>query len=103
MLGMPPMNDLTQPLRQDGVAPTGKTYRRSLDDLADTPAFRDWVERRFPRSMRELLYGGIDRRRFLQLMAASIGLAGLGGCRRPEFPALPYTKPSEDVVPGLPN
>ena len=45
--------------------------------MADTPAFRDWVERRFPRSMRELLDGGIDRRRFLHLMAASIGLAGL--------------------------
>ncbi len=57
----------------------------------------------FPRSMRELLDGGIDRRRFLQLMAASIGLAGLNGCRRPEIQALPYTKPPEEVVPGLPN
>ena len=27
---------------------TGKAYWRSLDELADTPAFRDWVERRFP-------------------------------------------------------
>ena len=53
--------------------------------------------------MRELLDGGIDRRRFLQLMAASIGLAGLNGCRRPESHALPYTRPPEDVVPGLPN
>jgi len=97
------MKDDSQPLRLEGVAPTGKIYWRSLDDLADTPAFRDWVERRFPRSMRELLDGGIDRRRFLHLMAASIGLAGLSGCRRPEIPALPYTKPPEEVVPGLPN
>ena len=82
---------------------SGKTYWRSLDDLADTPAFREWVERRFPRSMRELLDGGIDRRRFLHLMAASIGLAGLNGCRRPESQAHPYTKPPEEVVPGLPN
>ena len=36
-------------------------------------------------------------------MAASIGLAGLSGCRRPESPALPYTKPPEDIAPGLPN
>ena len=83
--------------------PTGKAYWRSLDHLADTPEFRDWIERRFPESMRELLSGGVDRRHFLQLMAASIGLAGLAGCRRPEMKALPYSKPPEEVVPGLPN
>ena len=83
--------------------PTGKAYWRSLDHLADTPEFRDWIERRFPESMRELLSGGVDRRHFLQLMAASIGLAGLAGCRRPEMHALPYSKPPEEVVPGLPN
>ncbi len=88
---------------RQGDSLVGKAYWRSLDQLADTPAFRDWVERQFPRSMRELLDGGIDRRRFLQLMAASIGLAGLNGCRRPEIHALPYTKPPEEVVPGLPN
>ena len=83
--------------------PTGKAYWRSLDQLADTPEFRDWVERRFPESMTELLAGGVDRRHFLQLMAASIGLAGLAGCRRPEMHALPYSKSPEEVVPGLPN
>src|SRR5271167_293942 len=100
---MPPMNQDTQPMPRESAPLAGKAYWRSLDQLADTPAFRDWVERRFPRSMRELLDGGIDRRRFLQLMAASIGLAGLNGCRRPESQALPYTKPPEEVVPGLPN
>jgi molybdopterin-containing oxidoreductase family iron-sulfur binding subunit len=97
------MNDDTQRARLERVAPSGKEYWRSLDELAGSPAFRDWVERRFPRSMRELLDGGIDRRRFLHLMAASLGLAGLNGCRRPESPALPYTRPPEDVIPGLPN
>ncbi len=93
------------PLRILGDEPplAGKTYWRSLDELADTPAFRDWVERRFPQSMRELLDEGIDRRRFLHLMAASLGLAGLSGCRREEAHILPYTKPPEEVLPGLPN
>ena len=27
---------------------TGPQYWRSLDQLADTPAFREWVEREFP-------------------------------------------------------
>jgi molybdopterin-containing oxidoreductase family iron-sulfur binding subunit len=82
---------------------TGKAYWRSLDEQADAPAFREWVEQQFPRSMRELLEEGIDRRRFFHLMAASLGLAGLAGCRRPELEALPYTRPPEGVVPGMPN
>ena len=53
--------------------------------------------------MRELLSGGIDRRRFLQLMSASLGLAGLAGCRRPEIKALPYSRQPEEIVPGLPD
>ena len=67
------------------------------------PAFREWMETKFPQSMRELVGGGIDRRRFLHLMAASLGLAGVAGCRRPELKALPYAKRPEGVVPGLPN
>jgi molybdopterin-containing oxidoreductase family iron-sulfur binding subunit len=97
------MNDRVYSITRKDDGPTGKLYWRSLDELTDSPAFRDWVERRFPRSMRELLDGGIDRRRFLHLMAASIGLAGLNGCRRPETNALPYTRLPEEVAPGLPN
>jgi MoCo/4Fe-4S cofactor protein with predicted Tat translocation signal len=91
------------PVAPGTAAVTGKVYWRSLDELADTPAFRDWVERRFPQSMRALLDGGVDRRRFLHLMAASLGLAGLAGCRREESYALPYTKPPDEVTPGLPT
>jgi molybdopterin-containing oxidoreductase family iron-sulfur binding subunit len=81
----------------------GKLYWRSLDELADTVAFREWITEQFPGSMRELLEGGVDRRRFLHLMAASIALSGFGGCRRPVTHALPYTKIPEDVAPGLPT
>jgi molybdopterin-containing oxidoreductase family iron-sulfur binding subunit len=85
------------------ATPTGKAYWRSLDQLADTPEFRDWVDRQFPQSMRTLLSGVVDRRRFLQLMAASLGLAGLAGCRRPELRALPYSRQPAEIVPGLPD
>jgi molybdopterin-containing oxidoreductase family iron-sulfur binding subunit len=85
------------------LALSGRAYWRSLDQLADSPEFRDWVERRFPKSMRELLSRVVDRRRFLGLMAASLGLAGLAGCRRPEMKALPYSKPPLEIVPGLPD
>ena len=97
------MNQETPPLIPPPAVPSGKAYWRSLDQLADTPAFRDWVERRFPQSMTELLSGGVDRRKFLQLMAASLGLAGMAGCRRPEIKALPYTKSPQGMVLGLPD
>ncbi|HEV3168453.1 MAG TPA: TAT-variant-translocated molybdopterin oxidoreductase [Isosphaeraceae bacterium] len=97
------MNLDFSPTDQEGSALTGKTHWRSLEELANTPAFRTWVEHTFPQSMRELLDGAVDRRRFLHLMAASLGLAGLSGCRRPLITAMPYSKPPEEVVPGLPT
>jgi len=61
---------------------TGPRYWRSLDDLAATPAFKEWVAREFPAGASEL--EGVNRRHFLKIMAASFGLAGVGlaGCRQ---------------------
>jgi MoCo/4Fe-4S cofactor protein with predicted Tat translocation signal len=82
---------------------TGKEYWRSLDELSDKPEFREWLEREFPNQASEWLGGTVSRRRALQIMGASLGLAGLAGCRRPEYPILPYTKTPETVLPGLPT
>ncbi len=81
---------------------SGPRYWKSLDDLAETPAFRDWVEREFPAGASEL--DGVNRRQFMKVMAASFGLAGLGmtGCRRPEHVILPYSQQPENVIPGVP-
>ena len=82
---------------------SGKRYWKSLDDLADTPGFKSWVEREFPEGASML--EGVQRRGFMKLMAASFGLAGLGitGCRRPEHTILPYGKSPEELIPGIPN
>lgn len=81
---------------------SGPRYWKSLDDLAETPAFTDWVEREFPAGASEM--EGVNRRQFMKVMAASFGLAGLGmaGCRRPEQTILPYSKQPENVIPGVP-
>jgi molybdopterin-containing oxidoreductase family iron-sulfur binding subunit len=81
---------------------SGPRYWKSLDDLAETPAFKDWVEQEFPAGASEL--DGVNRRQFMKVMAASFGLAGLGmsGCRRPEQTILPYAKQPENVIPGVP-
>src|SRR5947209_6985338 len=80
---------------------TGPKYWRSLDQLSDTPEFRQWVEREFPSSAPELLDGN-SRRTMLKVMAASFGLAGLAACRRPEYHLAPSSRGRSDYVPGTP-
>ncbi len=80
---------------------TGKQYWRSLEQLSDTPRFREWLHREFPAGASELANTS-SRRRLLQLMAASFGLAGLTACRRPVENILPSSYGSEVIVPGMP-
>jgi MoCo/4Fe-4S cofactor protein with predicted Tat translocation signal len=82
----------------------GPEYWRSLEELAQTPAFRELVERELPQHA-----GGLsepfNRRQFLALLAASLGLAGLNGCSpsaAPQDRIVPYVRPPEQVVPGRP-
>lgn len=57
----------------------GKQFWRSLDELADSPTFRDLLEREFPRGAAEFNGDALSRRTFLKLMGASLALAGVTG------------------------
>jgi molybdopterin-containing oxidoreductase family iron-sulfur binding subunit len=46
--------------------------------------------------------GGSSRRQFLQLMGASMALAGLSACRRPVELTMPYARTPEEIIPGIP-
>jgi MoCo/4Fe-4S cofactor protein with predicted Tat translocation signal len=88
---------------QHPSAPTsGRRYWRSTDELADTPEFREWLEREFPSSAAQLNGDEWSRRSFLKLMGASVALAGFGvsSCRRPELHLVPFTKTVEWTIPG---
>ncbi|MDB5385257.1 MAG: molybdopterin oxidoreductase, iron-sulfur binding subunit [Planctomycetaceae bacterium] len=77
---------------------------RSLDELSAAPEFFDYLHREFPRQAGEWT-DPATRRSFLKLMAASLGLAGVGlsGCvRQPEEKIVPYVRQPEDAVPGKP-
>jgi MoCo/4Fe-4S cofactor protein with predicted Tat translocation signal len=86
----------------------GNELWRSLDDLAGTPEFQDFLHREFPRfaseAPEELTNAdGVSRRRFLQLTSASLALAGLTGCtKQPAEAIIPYVKQPEYIVPGRP-
>ena len=83
---------------------TGPKYWRSLDQIADTPEFRQFVEREFPAGASEMT-DPVTRRSFVKLMSASFMLAGVGlagsGCRRPVENILPFSKMPEGYVHGL--
>src|SRR6266568_6747379 len=82
-------------------AATGRRYWRSLDELADTPEFKDWLHREFPQGASEF-EDGVSRRHFVKIMSASFALAGLGvmgaGCRRPEEKLEPFGQQPENYV-----
>ena len=82
--------------------PHGKAFWRSLDDLADTPGFRRFVEKEFPAYADEML-APRSRRGFLKLMGASMALAGMTACRWPEEEILPFTRRPEGYLPGEPS
>jgi len=80
----------------------GPRYWRSLEELAGDPAFQEQVQREFPRGASEWLEG-FSRRGFLQLMGASLALAGLTSCtKQPLEPIVPYVRQPEEIVPGRP-
>jgi len=83
---------------------TGPKYWRSLDQVSDTPAFRQWIEREFPSGASEMS-DPVTRRNFVKLMSASFLLAGVGltGCRRPTENIYPFSKMPEGYTHGLPK
>ncbi len=89
-------------LRDKLATQQGKQYWRSLEDLAGTEAFQKLVENEFSTSLDE--FGeGFSRRRFLQVMGASLALAGLSACTsQPEEKIVPYVTNPEEIVPGKP-
>jgi molybdopterin-containing oxidoreductase family iron-sulfur binding subunit len=85
---------------------TGRTYWRSLDQLSDTPEFREWLHREFPSGASEMT-DPVTRRHFVKIMSASFALAGVGlgttGCRKPVEKLEPFAKQPEGYVHGVPQ
>src|SRR5574341_902096 len=86
LLGVPPMK-----------AAEGADNRvwRSLDELAGTPEFQEYLHREFPSNASEWL-DPVGRRGFLKLMSASMALAGVTACTvQPAELIVPYVRQPE--------
>jgi MoCo/4Fe-4S cofactor protein with predicted Tat translocation signal len=84
---------------QYGTDKSGQKHWRSLGEYASSAQFDEALKREFPDGASELT-DDVGRRSFIGLMGASLGLAGLAACRRPEQKILPYNKRPEDVIEG---
>src|SRR3984893_9103117 len=77
-------------------------FWRGLDELADTPEFRNHKENEFPHGANDP-EAKIDRRELLKVMAASAAFAGLTGCTKlPNQKIVPYVRQPEEIIPGKP-
>jgi MoCo/4Fe-4S cofactor protein with predicted Tat translocation signal len=80
----------------------GRQYWRSLEEVAATEEFQEFLQREFPQQAGEW-HDPVSRRRFLQLMAASLALAGLSACTQPPpEKIMPYVRAPEEIIPGQP-
>jgi len=77
-------------------------FWRGLEELADTPDFRNHLENEFPHGANDP-DTKFDRRDLLKVMAASAAFAGLTGCTKlPTQKIVPYVRQPEEIVPGKP-
>ena len=80
----------------------GPEYWRSLEELAGCDEFQEALHREFPKGASEWV-DSVSRRGFLQVMGASMALAGMTGCvKLPLEPIVPYVRQPEEVIPGRP-
>ncbi|MEM8669902.1 MAG: TAT-variant-translocated molybdopterin oxidoreductase [Planctomycetota bacterium] len=74
-------------------------YWRSLSEYHGREEFDQYLHREFPVGASELP-DGVSRRRWLQLMGASLAMAGAAGCRYPEEVIAPFVIRPEGRIPG---
>jgi molybdopterin-containing oxidoreductase family iron-sulfur binding subunit len=95
------MNSLPLP-PQVQIGAGGPRFWKSLEEWSQSPEFLPYLHREFPEYASEW-DNGISRRRFLQLMGASLALAGLTACsRQPQEKLVPYVRRPEEIIPGKP-
>ncbi len=81
----------------------GKTYWRSLEEKLGQPEYLENTRPEFPEGA-DLPPSGVARREFMQLLGASMALAGATACstRPVDERMVPYTRTPPELTPGNP-
>ena len=98
------IQDSSTSMNQTTVSPQsasdGPTYWRSIGQLENSEEFQEVLAREFPEGITEAP-DDVSRRGFLGAIAASVALAGMTSCRKPETKIIPFTKRPEGFKPGI--
>ena len=90
-------------LRARLASERGRRFWRSLNEVAETDDFKKLVDNEFTEGASEWVET-LGRRRFLQLMGASVAFAGLQGCTsQPPEMIVPAARGPEYTIPGKPK
>ena len=81
------------------VKASGSSYWRSISQYRGEAEFSEYLDREFPVAASEFPEG-VSRRRWMQLMGASLAIAGVAGCRYPKETIEPFVIRPEGRVPG---
>lgn len=85
---------------ESGATSQTPSYWRSISELHGSEDFQtNYLHREFPVAASEYPEG-VSRRRWMQLMGASLAMAGVSGCRYPEEIIAPFVIRPEGRVPG---
>ncbi len=90
---------------------TERKYWKGLEELHETPAFKESVESEFPKELSvdeflsddKLKESSTGRRDFLKFLGFSVAAAAVAACEAPVIRAVPYVNKPEDVTPGMPT
>ena len=74
-------------------------YWRSLEELDGQPEFEEFLQQEYP-EQEHALKDPLSRRRFMQLMGASLSLSGVAGCRWDEDHIVPLSRRPDGYIPG---
>ncbi len=82
----------------------GEKFWRSLDELAETEEFNQFLQEEYPHGSAPMTAKeDLSRRDFLKLMGASLVMTMLPGCsRQPLEKIVPYVTAPEEIIPGKP-
>ncbi|HMB93658.1 MAG TPA: TAT-variant-translocated molybdopterin oxidoreductase, partial [Rhodothermales bacterium] len=96
-----PIVDTQAPANETPDTQPKQRLWRSMADLRKDKDYQDLAQHEFMPGAAETPKGA-SRRQFMQLMGASMAMAGLTACRRPVEKILPYTRKPEEIIPGIP-
>ncbi len=83
--------------------PHSKNVGLDLDHFQGSPEFNEAIDRDFGTATENFDGDGVSRRRWLQIMGASLALGSTAGCRYEEEKIAPFAFRPVDRIPGIPQ